>query len=484
MQEKLRGAQERSTLKHRPCSVPARSLFVQVVFGFLILVLTEGCKLVQTAADVPAQTIRSVTPGKNKQTVDPVEVQQALFRSADEFIARMIVALERLKYGTNAIQNVQTLRWKITFASETTSIVSGPNLIANVLDLTLFVTATRSALEEHPQIEAFGDSAQLVLEACHNAETNLWRMVTNILTTEQENELRSAIEAWHRENPQPQILLAPRAVGFTTQIQKSSSSGVAAADSVFNLLKLDPLSGLDPAVRELTQTRLFADRALFVAQKMPFLLRWQTELLTINTVNLPGVAQLITNSSVMAASLDRFVDVAEALPGQVSSEREAIVQALEAQEKNLSPLVKETREALEAGTRMSTSLNSTIATFDRLMKRFGIGEIKTNNPSRTNSQPFRIQDYAQTATQLEHAALQLTELLVKFEQTLGSTNLTKLPAQFGPVIQQAESSGKNMADYTFWKCILIIFMVFVFALIYRFIVARFFAPVRSSTSSS
>jgi hypothetical protein len=484
MQEKLRGSLERSSREGRLYSNPAQSISVQVALGFLFLVLMAGCRLVQTAADVPAQTIRSVTPGKNKETVDPVEVQQALFRSADEFIARMIVALEPLEYGTNAIANAQTLRWKIAFGSETTSIASGPNLIANVLDLTVFFTVTRSTLEERPQVEAFGDSAQLVLDACRNAETNLWRMVTNLLTKEQETELRGAIETWHRENPQPQILLTPRAVGFTSQIQKSSSSGIAASDSVFNLLKLDPLSSLDPAVRELTQTRLFADRALFVAQKMPFLLRWQTELLTINTVNLPPLVQFITNSSLMAASVDRFVDVAETLPSQLSSEREAIVHALEAQEKNLSPLIKEVRQTLEVGTGMSTSLNTTIATFDALMKRFGIGEIKTNSPPKTNSEPFRIQDYAQTASQLEEAARQLTELLVKFEQTLGSTNLTTLPAQFSPVIQQAESSGKNVADYTFWKCILLIFMVFVFALVYRFIVARLLAPSRSWTSSS
>ena len=56
----------------------------------------------------------------------------------------------------------------------------------------------------------------------------------------------------------------------------------------------DPLAGLDPAVRELTQTRLFAERALYVAQKMPLLLRWQTELLTINTLNQPAVLTLAT----------------------------------------------------------------------------------------------------------------------------------------------------------------------------------------------
>src|SRR5262245_25746362 len=109
MQQKLRGALEGSTRELRLRSRNAQSFFVQVALGSLFLLLAAGCKIVRTAADVPAQTLRSVTPGKNKKTVHPVEVQQTLFRSADEFIARMIIALERLKYATNAIEidNVQ-----------------------------------------------------------------------------------------------------------------------------------------------------------------------------------------------------------------------------------------------------------------------------------------------------------------------------------------------------------------------------------------
>ena len=146
---------------------------------------------------------------------------------------------------------------------------------------------------------------------------------------------------------------------------------------MFSLLQVDPLSGLDPAVREIAQTRLFAERALFVTQKMPMLLRWQTELLSVNAVEMPAVQQLVTNSTQIAASVERFARVAEQLPGQVSTEREEILKALQSQESKLTPLVNEVRQTLTAGSQMSTSLNTTLTTFDALMKRFGVGE--TNN---------------------------------------------------------------------------------------------------------
>jgi len=40
------------------------------------------------------------------------------------------------------------------------------------------------------------------------------------------------------------------------------------------------------------------------------------------------------------------------------------------------------------------------------MKRFGVGETNNAGPPKTNAEPFRIQDYGQTAVQLEAAARQ------------------------------------------------------------------------------
>ncbi len=41
-------------------------------------------------------------------------------------------------------------------------------------------------------------------------------------------------------------------------MNRGSRSGITS--SVFNLLAIDPLAGLDPATRELANTRLFAER--------------------------------------------------------------------------------------------------------------------------------------------------------------------------------------------------------------------------------
>jgi len=451
--------------------------------SLLLAMLGAGCRMVQTAVDAPGQAVRAVTPGgKNKHAMDPVDVQQNLLRFTDEFATQMVLGVDKLRRDGNVLDPAEVLRWKIAIVSESCSIASGPNTFANLLDMTIFATVMSLALENHWEPQVFGDSVRPMLESCRNAESNIWLLTSKVLTPEQQAELRQAIETWRKQNPQPEDVLAARAVGFAVRVVRPNRADPARADSVFSLLQVDPLAGLDPAVREIAQTRLFAERALYVAQKLPMLLRWQTELLSLNAVEMPAVKQLVTNSTQIAASIDRFVAVTEKLPEQISAEREEILKALEAQEKQLTPLVNEVRQTITAGTQMSTSLNTTLTTFDALMKRFGVGETNNAGPPDPNAEPFRIQDYTTTAAQLEATARQLTALLVTLDRTIGSTNLLQLSAQIAPAVQQAQTGGKELVNYAFWKGILLVVIALVAALIYRFLSSRLTPEICSKSN--
>ena len=426
----------------------------------LLLIVGTGCRVLQGAANIPGQAVRSVTPGNNATpAADPVEVQQKLLRFADEYSMRMIAGVDNLRRGTNALTPVKVLETKIQIGSETWSIAAGPNAVADLLDMTVFVTVTRMALEEYWQPKVFGDSALPMLAYSRSAEAEIWVLAGTVLTPAQQTELHQAIAAWHDQNPLPESLVATRALGFASQVGDADKDDAAKPGSVFSLLGVDPLAGMDPAVREIAQTRLLAERVLFLSQKMPMLLRWQTELLALNAVEMPAVQQTVSNSTQIAESVARFAAVAEKLPEQVSNERAEILKALQSQEKDVSAL-------LTNGTQMSDSLNTTLTTFDALMKRFGVGE--TNNaPAPTNAEPFRIQDYTAMAAQLDATAQRLTELLVTLDRTLGSTNLLQLTAQAAPVVQSAKAGGKEIVDYAFWKGVLLVGVVLLAALVYR-----------------
>src|SRR5690349_6077640 len=123
----------------------------------LVALFVAGCRFVQNTAELPGKTVGMVAnAGKAKPpTVDPVEVQQTVLRFADEFSAAMVVGVDKLRRGTNALDPAEVLQWKLALDTETTSIASGPNPVADFLDLTVFVTVTRIALEEHWQPKVF-----------------------------------------------------------------------------------------------------------------------------------------------------------------------------------------------------------------------------------------------------------------------------------------------------------------------------------------
>src|ERR1035441_8332758 len=205
-----------------PAAPRPRSLITDrwplITLCLLLVTLGTGCHLVQKAVDMPGQTVRAVTPGKKgKHSVDPVEVQQTVLRFADEYLTRMVIGVDNLRRGSNALEPAEVLKWKIALGTETSSIASGPNAVADLLDLTVFVTLTRMAIEEHWQPGVFSDSAQPMLEGCRNVETEIWRYAGTVLQPQQQVELRQSIEAWHRQNPNPEDVLAARAMSFASQ---------------------------------------------------------------------------------------------------------------------------------------------------------------------------------------------------------------------------------------------------------------------------
>lgn len=438
----------------------------------------------KSAADLPAQTVRAVIPGKQGNVaVDPMVMQESLLRFADELATRMPQGIEKLRRGTSHPTVEEVLKWKIDTGTKICSIASGPNHIVNLIDMTVFVTVTRITLDEFWQPKLFGESAEPLLETLRNAEKDVWQLVGTVLTSAQQIELLEAITSSQEKDPSGETFLIGNALRFSATAAKMSQADQGVPASLFSILRVDPLSGMEPAVREIAETRLFAERVLYVTHHMPVILRWQIELLSLNVVEMPTVRQLVTNATQLTTSVERLVAVVEKLPQQVGIEREEILQALRLMEKDLTTLAAHVREGLKGGTEMSMSVNTTLKTFDALMKRFGVGETNHVGAAKTNSEPFRIRDYTETAVQLEATGRQLTELLRALDRTIGSPNLAQLSMQVAPVVQQAQTSGREIVDYAFRKAILLVVALLVAGLVYRFLSFRLMPAIGSKTNS-
>ena len=415
---------------------------IGVVLLIASMLLLSGCSLLRA----PQQVVTAVVPGNRSAQPDPVDEQLQLQRFADDFFGRSERALDlyQQNVGTDSAR-VQALRLKLIGGSSVLSIVSGPNPSANLLDLVSVTVLTRMTVQDYWMQTTNGAAFQPWLEASRVLETNVWSLASRFLSPDQIEELRVGINQWYASTPDAHNAFFARPNEFASMLRASKAQG-AGVNSVFSLVSLDPTAGLDPAVREVTRTRLFAERAMFTMQRMPFLLRAQTELLTYELAAQPAVQLALTNTTRLSDSADRISRAAESvsqtaseLPDRISAERKAILATLEQQEGKLRGLVAEVDRALVSGDKMSASLNITVTNFDALMKRFGVGEPSTNSAPDTNSPPFNILDYAKTADQIGGMAKDLNALVGSVNQSV--PEIQRLSQQAGTDVQKVVDHG-------------------------------------------
>ncbi|HEY8159865.1 MAG TPA: hypothetical protein VIF10_14290 [Methylobacter sp.] len=431
---------------HQPSCSDANRWAPKVVLLLALGLGVSGCNLLKDTLELPEKGIRSMfSLNQENGEPDPVELQSKLLRFADNSIESLNIAIGKLQREDEKVTRRRTLLMRrINTTNDILAIVTGANTYANLLDMAILASLNRMNVEDYWIPKLYGESAKPYLLASQQIEKEIWQIAATTLKEEQLSELRAAIKTWHEQHPTVRSPSDTGALGFASEVAQSNrSSRPGITSSVFNLLSIDPLMGLDPATRELANTRLFAERGLFLARHMPTLIRWETELLAINTAEMPQMEKLLANTSQLSESADRFSQTAESLPGFISAERQQIVHALEAQQPGLTSLAAQTEKALDAGTQMSNASTATLKTFQDVVRQLQA------SPSSPNAEPFRINDYAAAVAQINTAAQDLVKLLQAFDQTLAPGKLDVLSARLDTAIRQTQAGGKELVDYTF-----------------------------------
>ncbi len=248
----------------------------------------------------------AVVRGPQGNQIDPALLQSDLLRFADDFFGRTSTGVDEFARRANTPEaNEKATKWKLSLTTSALGIATGANPTANLVDFIGLATTTRVFVEREASTVQPSGAMDLWLENTRILETNAWRIAGNILSEAQQQEYREAINLWLKQNENIASGFFSRPQELATEIRQSKGQTLQPG-SVFSLVGLDPTSGLDPAVREMTRTRLFAERAMFAVSRMPFLVRWQTEMLAGNLLR----QQEITNALASADRLSRAVESA------------------------------------------------------------------------------------------------------------------------------------------------------------------------------
>ncbi len=420
---------------------------------------------------MPVEAMTALVPGSKSAQPDPAVLQNELQRYADMFAARTVAAIEDYARAAGTPEaNSHALLWKVSVSSAAVSIASGPHPTGNLVDFLTLATITRTVLEEDWIKSPGGQAFQPWLNTSRSLETQAWRLAEGIFTPAQQQEMRDSIRKWWESNAGERATFFSRPQDFSSLVRQSGQESTRPG-SVFALVGLDPTAGLDPAVREMTRTRLLVERAMYAVQRMPFLLRWQIELLSDQSLRQGQITNALASADRLSRAAESASQTAAQLPDRLTAERKAILDALEAQEGKLRELSAEASRTLAAGEKMSASLNTTIITFDALMKRFGVGEAATGPPD-TNSPPFNILDYAKTADQITTMAQQIDTLIKDAGAALDAPALGKRIADLNAVSEKARADAKSVLNHAFLLAAGLILLALACALVYRRLTAR------------
>lgn len=355
------------------------------------------------------------------------------------------------------------LELKIANVSGALSIASSPNPVVAVADMITMITLQRSSLEEPWAADLFGQAAAAhVVDTYSDEEEKLWVIGRKVFTEPQQTELMDVIAQWQREHPEQRYVAGVRLGAYARERQQAVQSRAGGGGSLLSILMLDPLADLDPATREIQQSRMLAERIFFYASHMPQILKWQAQSLSESLLGAQQVQQTVAAIDRISEAADRLSTVAEQLPRErraaldqlfsgLTEQREELFNALESD--RLGETLEDFRDTIQASRELAGSLSAAIQSARELVREFGPPGAAA--PENAPGPDFFVQ-YGAAARQTTVAADRLTGLADQLNDLLGSQGWDRVAGSAQAVTAEVRSSGERLVDHVFWRLLTLV----------------------------
>ena len=393
---------------------------------------------------VGCSTIRGMTPKAREAKQAQLELQQLqakCMRFADEYVGKVLEETGRFQ---RTIDDPELRKiaagWVLSQTNSAYTTAAGESAVVSALDLVTLAVLSRMVIEDS-LVPRFPSESAPLLAMHRQLEEEAWQLTDDFLTASQIQDFHDIVAKWRARNPRVGTsVVFVHFLDFASEIGRPAPGEAARRGNLFGVIGLDPLAGLDPAVRQIEQTRLMAERMIYYMQRVPYVVSLQVDRMTSDLLYRPEVRELLADTDRVSHSAERFAGVAEDLPATVARERQAIIDqfsnVLVAQEATLRPMLVELRQALEAGDGMAGSVDGAIKSIDTLLARF-----PSPPPGAVASppgKPFDITEYTQAAAEFTRTANELRRLL--------TTLNTQAPALASTVDSTIER-GRSLIDY-------------------------------------
>ncbi len=416
--------------------------------------------------------------------VKRAQLEAEIMRFSDRYAGRMAAEMFRInEEDTSRDLRWLTQGWVVKSRTAVVTIAVGPNAVENMLDMVVLTSLTRHSVETYWVPKFFGEElGGRLVEAARILDEDIWAIAGEVLTPEQQGDLRLLIAEWIEKHPDELNFWEVRFDGF---------SGQRAAE----LEKVEQTGGLLGEVAQTRQTaeqmQQFGERVLYYMQRAPLITRQEAQLAVYDLISQPEFAGLFDSTLRLTQTADRFATVAETLPEQqfavisqlmdhvdeqralaieqvsvaLTEQREAFLEDLLAEEKRVRGILADLRATIEAGQALADSINTTVTTVNAMTARF---ETDGKEPAK----PFNIDDYKQLVGDASMTVREMRELVNSTDQFLLSPGWEQRAPMAQAVFEQVDREMDQLVFRVFLLQAAFIVLLFVLLLAYRYTLSR------------
>jgi hypothetical protein len=401
-----------------------------------MLVLLTSCT---TAPRASSNEYDEIVMQVGNQRILPEQIQAQLMAFTDTYGSLVAQGFDELQLEDDSLATRKlATAGRLSFISNAVDIASSKNPVTALLDMTVMVSLQRQIWEEHWRPTVFpDDQGESLSEKLAQAERDIWKINSLVLTDEQQQALRDLIVDIRERYPDQIYVSSIRASDYAMKRQ-SSLLRIQGGQSLLTLFGLDPMAGLSPATRQIAESRMLGERAFYYAQRSMNLLNWQVNDSLMDIVSEPELQRALAAAENAADASQRVAAVSEDLAGRLTEERtaaidqvaerlsvereaaieqvmtgvdtqvETLFERLNEEQAELKGVLVEVRDSIEASRQLSDSFEQTLVEANRLTASME----RLKNP---DSRPFDL-------VELNTAVVSATEGVRELQVALGTAN--------------------------------------------------------------
>jgi len=279
------------------------------IYVAILCVLAVGCSSSprsETTKQPVDQVVRPIVTGAEAQSL-----QSSVMVLVDISMQRIAAEINLARPGTTPEARRDEMSTRLVLSSSIVAIAMQPDAVDALGDLLTFTTLTADAQRNAAMGKEADSYEARLLRALEQNDADAWRVAERWVNEPTRIAFRERILSYQGSRR------SAAAVAFVrlADVKRGGSTSVESDSGLFD--------SLHAATQQMDQTRMLAERSLFLAQRIPFLMRLQAEVYTGNALATKEAQQTQAQLEQMSAIMERVSTMLAGMAQQIAHERAA-----------------------------------------------------------------------------------------------------------------------------------------------------------------